>query len=70
MIRLVGAILAEQHVEWIEGRRYLGLDVLSRSRITPVPEHEKEETRHRARRTQRLRSPRITGKFETQRNWT
>jgi len=34
LIRLVGAVLAEQHDEWIEGRRYLGLDVLSRSRIT------------------------------------
>ncbi|MEB0288793.1 IS256 family transposase, partial [Cryobacterium sp. 10S3] len=34
LIRLVGAVLAEQHDEWIEGRRYLGLDVLSRSRLT------------------------------------
>jgi putative transposase len=33
--RLVGAVLAEQHDEWIEGRRYLGLDVLARSRTTP-----------------------------------
>jgi len=33
-IRLIGAVLAEQHDEWTEGRRYLGLDVLSRSRIT------------------------------------
>ncbi|MBS9372080.1 IS256 family transposase [Rhodococcus sp. B50] len=32
LIRLVGAVLAEQHDEWIEGRRYLGLDVLARSR--------------------------------------
>jgi putative transposase len=32
IIRLVGAVLAEQHDEWIEGRRYLGLDVLTRSR--------------------------------------
>jgi len=31
LIRLVGAVLAEQHDEWIEGRRYLGLDVLTRS---------------------------------------
>jgi putative transposase len=28
----VGAVLAEQHDDWIEGRRYLGLDVLARSR--------------------------------------
>src|SRR5690349_11135077 len=34
LIRLVGAVLAEQHDEWTEGRRYLGLDVLARSRIT------------------------------------
>jgi transposase-like protein len=34
LIRLVGAVLAEQHDEWIEGRRYLGLDVLTRSRVT------------------------------------
>ena len=34
LIRLVGAVLAEQHDDWIEGRRYLGLDVLARSRLT------------------------------------
>jgi putative transposase len=34
LIRLVGAVLAEQHDEWAEGRRYLGLDVLARSRVT------------------------------------
>jgi putative transposase len=36
MIRLVGAVLAEQHDEWAEGRRYLGLDVLARSRLTLI----------------------------------
>ena len=38
LIRLVGAVLAEQHDEWAEGRRYLGLDVLTRSRLTAVPD--------------------------------
>ena len=31
--RLVGAVLAEQTDEWLEGRRYLGLDVLRRSQL-------------------------------------
>jgi len=36
IIRLVGAVLAEQHDEWAEGRRYLGLDVLARSRMSLI----------------------------------
>jgi putative transposase len=43
LIRLVGAVLAEQHDEWAEGRRYLGLDVLARSRITLVEGEHTEE---------------------------
>ena len=35
LIRLVGAVLAEQHDEWTEMRRYIGLDVLARSRPPP-----------------------------------
>ncbi|MGN6413434.1 IS256 family transposase [Flexivirga sp.] len=36
IVRLVGAVLAEQTDEWAEGRRYLGLDVLTRCRINLV----------------------------------
>jgi hypothetical protein len=39
LIRLVGAVLAEQHDEWTEGRRYLALDVLARSGTILIPEH-------------------------------
>ncbi|MGP5036833.1 IS256 family transposase, partial [Brachybacterium alimentarium] len=34
--RLVGAVLAEQNDEWAEGRRYLGLEVLTRCRLDPT----------------------------------
>lgn len=37
IVRLVGALLAEQTDEWVEGRRYLGLDILARSRSNNQP---------------------------------
>ena len=42
IVRLVGAVLAEQTDEWAEGRRYLGLDVLARCRISIAPTTEPE----------------------------
>ena len=41
-MRLVGAVLAEQTDEWAEGRRYLGLEVLARSRVNIVPTNDTE----------------------------
>ena len=43
LIRLVGAVLAEQHDEWTQTRRYIGLDILTKSRTaTAEPTHPKE----------------------------
>ena len=46
IVRLVGAVLAEQTDEWAEGRRYLGLEVLARSRVTVVPSTDPEIGTH------------------------
>ena len=43
IIRLVGAVLAEQHDEWAEGRRYLGLEILTRAQAVTAPETEAPE---------------------------
>jgi len=43
LIRLVGAVLAEQHDEWTEMRRHIGLDVLARSRPTSTDAAQPEE---------------------------
>ena len=42
IVRLVGAVLAEETDEWAEGRRYLGLEVLARCRVNPVPTTDTE----------------------------
>jgi len=45
-------VLAEHHDEWIEGRRYLGLDALARRHMSLVPDTHAEEV------TQPLTAPR------------
>jgi putative transposase len=45
LIRLVGAVLAEQHDEWTEMRRYIGVDVLAKSRaVNDTPDTTTEVT--------------------------
>jgi putative transposase len=44
LIRLVGAVLAEQHDEWTEMRRYIGLDILAKSRPAQNADQPEEVT--------------------------
>ena len=46
IIRLVGAVLAEQHDEWAAGHRHFGLEVLGRARLTLIDHanHHEEDT--------------------------
>jgi putative transposase len=43
IIRLVGAVLAEQTDEWAEQRRYMGVEVLAKARLRIVPGTTTEE---------------------------
>jgi putative transposase len=55
IIRLVGAVLAKQHDEWAEGRRYLELDV-----SRPRPSRQHQRSRGGVRRPDPDTSPDLT----------
>ncbi|MEV0006499.1 IS256 family transposase [Micromonospora sp. NPDC050980] len=48
VIRLVGAVLAEQTDEWTEGRRYMGLEILAKARLVTIQpdQHDTEQADH------------------------
>jgi putative transposase len=44
IIRLIGAVLAEQTDEWTEQRRYMGIELLNKARLTLIDEQPTDQT--------------------------
>lgn len=42
VVGLIGAVLADQHDEWPESRRCMGLDVSAKARLHPIEAEQAE----------------------------
>jgi putative transposase len=49
VLRLVGAVLAEQHDEWAIARRYMTAESLAKARVTVIDGSREEEPKQLAK---------------------